>query len=269
MGYSGPARRQSPGGAGSVSGISEKRILRLHKQARKQQAEQMRLYRLIRGLLRIPFRLAFRPEVEGIENIPETGAALIASNHRSFFDSFFQALVLQRPIRWMAKSELFKYPGLDWLLVKLGAFPVRRGASDQEAILTAQLLLQAGEMTAVFPEGTRVREGLGEPKKGAARLALEAQAPIIPMAIVGTQKGVLRRSMWHQGEKVRISISAPIQPAKDKPASAAEITEQQLWPEVTKQVGVLESRRRKAIALGALSVMAGAGLIAGRKRRKR
>lgn len=235
---------------------SDRRIERLQVKAASLSSERMGFYRLIKALLSLPFRLAFRPLVEGEEHIPSEGAVLLVANHRSFFDSFFQALALRRPLHWMAKSELFKYPGLAWLLVRLGAFPVRRGASDAQAINTALELLSAGEAVAVFPEGTRVREGLGKPRRGAERLAEEAQVPTVAMAIVGTERGVLRRSLWHQGERVRISIAPPI---------AASEPERQMWPEVEARVGLLEGRRKEAVALGALSIGVLAALISRRR----
>ena len=236
---------------------SDHRIERLQVKAASLSSERMGFYRIVKTLLSLPFRLAFRPLVEGEEHIPSEGGVLLVANHRSFFDSFFQALALRRPLHWMAKSELFKYPGLAWLLVRLGAFPVRRGASDAQAIKTALTLLNAGEAVAVFPEGTRVKSGLGKPHSGAERLAGEAQVPIVAMAIVGTERGVLRRSLWHQGERVRISIGPPIDAGQ--PAGQA-------WPEVEARVGLLEGRRKEALALGALSIGALAAVLKLRRR---
>lgn len=245
--------------------LSDRRLHKLQQRACK--GQEMRLYRFIRGLLQVPFRVAFRPQVEGVERFPESGGVLLAANHRSFFDSFFQGLVLERPVHWMAKSELFKYPGVDRLLVSLGAFPVRRGASDQGAIWVAEELLRSGEVVAVFPEGTRVREGLGEPRRGAARLAVETAVPTVPMAIVGTEQGVLRRALWHQGERVRMSIGSPIPPPPPSADAADRLTREEVWPQVSKEVGRLEGRRREAVALGAISILAaGAALLYKRRR---
>lgn len=228
----------------------------------------MHLYRLLQKSLWLPFRLSFRPLVEGEENVPVSGGVLLAANHKSFFDSFFQGLVLDRPIHWMAKSELFTVPGLDLLLVQLGAFPVRRGSSDRQAIETAEQLLRAGELVAVFPEGTRVREGLGEPRRGAARLAGDTSSPVVPMAIVGTERGVLRRALWHQGERVRMSIGEPIDPpASSSPEVAEQVTRNLIWPEVEERVGLLEGRRKEAIALGAFSLVAALSAILYKRRR--
>src|SRR5207244_10302335 len=116
------------------------------------------------------------------------GPVIVAPNHKSFWDSFFVAAATRRHVRFMGKSELFK--GLHGrMLVRLGAFPVRRGESDAEALETAREILRQGGLLALFPEGTRVRdpESLGSPRRGAARLALETGAPLIPCAISGTE----------------------------------------------------------------------------------
>src|SRR6185503_17566378 len=115
---------------------------------------------------------------DGADHIPREGAAVIAPNHKSFYDSFFLALATPRPMRFMAKNELIA-PWYGAYLVRLGAFPVRRGESDEEALETAREILRQGGLLALFPEGTRVRDPgeLGEPRRGAGRLALETRSP--------------------------------------------------------------------------------------------
>lgn len=250
--------------------VSAKRLQRLSQSAAERRSGDMYLYRIIKRGIWLPFRLAFRPLVEGKANLPQRGGVVLVANHRSFFDSFFQGLVLDRPVHWMAKSELFAVPGIDRLLVRLGAFPVVRGGSDQQAIKVALALLEAGEVVAVFPEGTRVRSGLGSPRKGAARLAIDSRSPTVPMAIVGTEKGVLRRSLWHQGERVRMSIGVPIAPVPKSSSSDAadELTDALVWPQVETRVRRLEGKRREALALGAASILAMATLLAKRRRRR-
>lgn len=238
------------------------RLTKRQKEAAELRGQDMHLYRGLKRLLVPIFAFLFRPTVEGEENVPSEGAFLLAANHRSFFDSVFQGIVLDRPIHWMAKSELFKYPLIDRLLVRLGAFPVRRGQSDEKAIETAKTLLRAGEIVAVFPEGTRVRQGLGQPRKGAARLAIESDVEIVPMAIVGTEKGALRRAIWHQGERVRMVIAPTVRPE----AKEAEVVTDEVWPEVAKHVGLLETRRRKAVALGASAAIATVAILLKRRR---
>src|SRR5207248_2821678 len=124
------------------------------------------LYAVVRGLL-VPFlRLWFRTRITGTEHIPEDGAAIVAPNHKSFWDSFFIGVCTRRHLRFMGKTELFE----GWkgpLLVRLGAFPVRRGQSDEDALETAREILEQGGLLALFPEGTRVRDPdeLGHPKR--------------------------------------------------------------------------------------------------------
>src|SRR2546425_4607051 len=146
------------------------------------------VYWIVRCILQPVFLLYFRLRRIGMEHIPSEGPVLIAANHRSFSDPFMIALCLRRPLRFVAKIELFDKRWKAWLLLALGAFPIRRGESDEEAMETARLILEQGGVVGIFPEGTRVRPGpLGEPKRGVGRLELETGAPIVPVAILGTE----------------------------------------------------------------------------------
>lgn len=246
-------------------------VQRRQQSALQLSGEQMRLYRLVRGILKPIFMILFRPVILGAENIPQTGAAIITANHRSFWDSAFQALASPRPIRWMGKSELFRNPILGRLFVHLGAFPVQRGQSDGGAIQVAKGLLERGELVALFPEGTRVREGLGEPKRGAARLAIEMGVDTIPMSIVGTERGELRRALWRSGAYVRLVVHPAVPPIQEVEAdqeAAGRLMRGRVWPAIKGGVQGLEGHRRQALAAGAgAALLAGLGLAA--KRRKR
>ena len=147
------------------------------------------LYALVRGVVSPLFRLYFRMHVSGAEHMPAEGAAIVAPNHKSFWDSFFIGVCTRRHLRFMAKTELIE-ARYGRLLVRLGAFPVRRGQSDEDALETARTVLRQGGLLALFPEGTRIRDPdeLGHPQRGAGRLALERGAPIVPGAITGTEK---------------------------------------------------------------------------------
>jgi 1-acyl-sn-glycerol-3-phosphate acyltransferase len=252
--------------------MTEDRLLALHARARALRGERMRLYRLVRLVLRPLLFLLFRPQVEGAEHVPAAGGALLAANHRSFFDSFFQALVIRRPMHWMAKVELFDRRIAAWFLVRLGAFPVRRGKADTLALDTARHLLAEGELVSIFPEGTRVREGIGHPHKGAARLALEAGAPMVPMGIVGTERGSLRRALWRRGERVRMTIEPPVAVTPvgevELPAAAAELTDDRVWPRVTRAVTQLETKRAIAVSAGTLGALGALGVVLARRRRR-
>ena len=227
------------------------------------------LYAVIRTLL-VPFlRLWFRMHIAGSEHIPREGAAIIAPNHKSFFDSFFIALATRRHLRFMGKTELFE-GRRGRLLVRLGAFPVRRGESDADALETARTILAQGGLLALFPEGTRVRdpETLGSPRRGAARLALEAGAPLIPAAITGTERLFWLGSI-PKPRRVQVSFGAPIEVSRLEatPEVAAELVDETLWPEVESQFGRLLARPT-LIAAGLAALGLGGGLALRRRRRR-
>ena len=118
------------------------------------------------------------------------GGLIVAANHRSFFDPFLIGGVLpwRRPMNYVAKVELFERRWQAWLLSRLGAFPIRRGESDEDSMETARMVVERGGTVCIFPEGTRIRSGsLGSPKRGVGRLALETGAPVLPTAVIGTE----------------------------------------------------------------------------------
>lgn len=227
------------------------------------------LYAFVRALV-VPFMRAwFRLRIDGREHIPDQGAAIVAPNHKSFWDSFFVAAATRRQLRFMGKRELFEGP---WgrLLVRLGAFPVSRGRSDEEALATAREILAQGGLLAMFPEGTRVRDPdeLGSPRRGAGRLALESGAPVVPAAISGTERLFL--GPLPKPKRVQISFAPPI-PAADlppTPETASELVEEQVWPEVERRFRGLRSRPG-LIAAAAAALSAGVALETRRRRARR
>jgi len=139
-------------------------------------------------------RLVFRPQVEGAENVPSEGPAILASNHLSYADWLFMPLTLPRRVTFVAKAEYFTTPGIKgWFQRQFfsgaGQVPIdRSGASAAEGALTsAKRVLDEGELFGIYPEGTRSHDGkLYRGKTGVARLALETGVPVIPVAVVGT-----------------------------------------------------------------------------------
>ncbi len=130
------------------------------------------------------FSTIYRVKASGLEHIPQHGAVIVCCNHISTLDPPLLGTPLKRKIHYMAKAELFRFPGLAWLLLQLGAFPVKRGGVSKDAIKRSLELLKDGKVIGVFPEGTRNRPD--EPgKKGAASLALKSGATVIPAAIIG------------------------------------------------------------------------------------
>jgi 1-acyl-sn-glycerol-3-phosphate acyltransferase len=135
-----------------------------------------------------------RPKVEGLKNVPDTGAVILASNHLAVMDSFFLPLVVRRRITFLAKSEYFTGAGLKgwftrWFYTAVGQVPIDRTDADhaQAALSTAERLLSEGKLLGMYPEGTRSPDGrLYKGKTGLARLALLTGVPVIPVAMVGT-----------------------------------------------------------------------------------
>lgn len=135
------------------------------------------------------FQLCFGCERQGVENIPREGGLILAANHISNWDPPVAAAFVPRKVHYMAKEELFRVPLFSQAIRALGAFPVRRGASDRAAIRKAINLLADGACLGVFPEGTRSRTGqLGKAEPGLALLAVKSGAPVVPTAIVGTNR---------------------------------------------------------------------------------
>lgn len=157
---------------------------------RQQYSFQVTLFRrLLVRVLRLLFRLLMKLDVQGIENFPLDGSVIVASNHVTNFDVFPMQFSLPRPIFYMAKSELFKFPPIAMALRNLGAFPVYRGEKDAWAIRHARKVLENGQTLGMFPEGTRNKgRGLGVAKTGTARMAIETGSLIIPVVVIGTDK---------------------------------------------------------------------------------
>ena len=174
--------------------------------------------------------LYFRIRRIGRAHIP-AGKLILAANHRSFLDPFVIGVCVRRPIYFMAKSEIFHRRFVGWFLNCLGAFPVRRGESDEESVATALALLERGAAVVIFPEGTRHRSGpLKDPKRGVGRLALESGAPVVPIAIAGTDRA--RRGWRIRPVRVTVRCGRPLAyPRVEEPSPhlAEEVTAR-IWP---------------------------------------
>jgi 1-acyl-sn-glycerol-3-phosphate acyltransferase len=242
----------------------ERVLLRAHEWARERGVRGA-LYAAIRALLTPLLRLWFRLRIDGAEHIPAEGPVIVAPNHKSFLDAFFIALATRRHVRYMAKVELFRGP-LGWLFLRLGAFPVRRGEADADALETARTILAQGGLLVIFPEGTRVDEAdaLGSPHHGAGRLAIESRAPIVPTAIAGTQH------LWvgpvPKPRRVQLAFGAPIEPAEPggSPAEPTDLVDNRVWPAVAEEYGRLRATPG-LIAAGLTAV--GVGALAARRAR--
>lgn len=155
------------------------------------------LYWVLKYVLLGPLlRLIYRPKATGLENIPKTGAAIIASNHLAVADSIFMPMAAPRRIKFLAKHEYFTQPGIKGWAKRMffggtGNVPVDRssGSAAQAALDTGVRILREGDLLGIYPEGTRSPDGrLYKGKTGLARMALEAEVPVIPVAMVGTDR---------------------------------------------------------------------------------
>lgn len=198
---------------------------RFHERARNRRPDWM--YTLVRMVLTPYLLIVHRARAIATEQVPEAGQVIVAPNHFSFLDHFFVAVYLRRKVHFMAKSQLFK-PPMQFIYRHGGVFPVRRGFRDEEAFKTAHAILDRGDIVLMYPEGGRSRSGdLGEAKPGLGRLALESGAPVVPTAIVGTQKARNWRRLSFP--KVTVLYGDPVRfekvenPTREQQQAAAEL----------------------------------------------
>ena len=160
------------------------------------------------------FRLFMKLEVRSLENFPMSGAVIVVSNHVNFFDVFPMQISMPRPIFFMAKAELFKFPPVDIVFRNCGAFPVYRGEKDAWAMRHAKKVLEHEQTLGMFPEGTRSKgRGLSVAKTGSARLAIEANCPLVPMAIEGVDRLFKR---FPRSTHIVVTFQPPLLPKPDE-----------------------------------------------------
>jgi 1-acyl-sn-glycerol-3-phosphate acyltransferase len=170
------------------------------------------LYRPVAAIVRPLVRLFYRGGGSGWERIPVRGPAVLAPNHDSVLDGFVMALLTKRVIHWMGKAELWRYPLLGRAMQALGAFPVERGAADENAIARGLELLRRGELIGVFPQGTCLPYRSRPFRRGAARLALAAGAPLIPIALINTERAIRPGKLKLGFPKVLVLVGEPLAP---------------------------------------------------------
>ena len=160
----------------------------------------------------------------GRENIPDTGSALLVSNHLSHLDVLVLGILLDRPLNYVARSTLFFFP-LGPFIRSCGAFPIQRDGIGAQGLKETLRRLKAGGIVALFPEGTRTPDGeLGELKAGIALLAAKAKVPILPAAIVGTYEAWPRNRPFPRSHPIRVQYGRPIGPEQVKALDPLALT---------------------------------------------
>ncbi|HEX2128991.1 MAG TPA: 1-acyl-sn-glycerol-3-phosphate acyltransferase, partial [Solirubrobacterales bacterium] len=251
--------------------ISQERFERFHRFAREKGTSRI-LYYLARIALVPAFLVWFRLQRTGREHTKQRGGLIVAANHRSFLDPFVISVLLpwRRRLQFVAKVELFEKRWQGYLLSRLGAFPIRRGQSDETAMETARQIVERGGTVIIFPEGTRHRTGsLRRPTRGVGRLALETGAPVLPVAVHGSEE--VRRGWRIRPRKVKLRAGRPVtfpRTERPSPALATTVTER-IWPNIELQwewLGGLPPLRKAAVigagsmGTGVAALLARAGL---------
>ena len=214
-----------------------------------------------------------RPKVEGLEHLPTSGPAILASNHLAVADSFYLPLVVRRRITFLAKSEYFTGTGLKgrflaWFYTVAGQVPIDRTDSDsaQAALVTAERILSEGKLLGIYPEGTRSLDGrLYKGKTGLARLALQTGVPVIPVAMIGTDVvNPPGSKMWRFG-RVTVRFGKPMDFSRFDGLAGNRFIERAVIDEVVYELMQLSGQEYVDIYAASLKqgVTAGAGSEAG------
>src|SRR5436190_6494045 len=251
MGMDEGQRTSAPPRADRV--ISEGRFQGYHDYARRRGVNRF-MYLVARAILQPAFLIWLRLSRTGREHFRGIkGGLIVAANHRSFLDPFAIGVTLpwRRPMQYVAKVELFERRWQGWLLSRVGAFPIRRGQSDETAMETARMVLDRGGTICIFPEGTRIRSGsLATPKRGVGRLALETGASVVPVAVHGSEH--VRRGLRIRPRKVKLRVGRPVtfpRTEHPSPSLAATVTGR-IWPNIELQwewLGGLPPLRKAAV----------------------
>ncbi|ACU73630.1 phospholipid/glycerol acyltransferase [Catenulispora acidiphila DSM 44928] len=218
---------------------------------------QMSVYQAAKFFVEPLVKVVYRPRVEGLENIPASGAAILAANHLSFSDSFFIPVVVPRHVTFIAKVEYFNTRGLKGMWNKYfyarfaGAVPIDRSGTRNAttaALEGAVAVLQAGGLFGIYPEGTRSPDGkLYRGRTGIAEIALRSGAPIIPIGIVGTDRVQPPGKKFPRLSRVTIRIGAPLDLAEAKALAKPALVRRAITDEVIEQIQKLSGQEYRPV----------------------
>lgn len=169
------------------------------------------IYWTIYAVVKTIFFVFFQPKVLGRENLPAFGGFIFAGNHVSNLDPFILGITLTRQTRFLAKDSLFKTKFRNWLFRSMGAFPIKRNASDYGALRTALRIIKSGFPLVLFPEGTRGVSGKEKKSQpGIGFIAAQSGCPVVPVFLEGTDKALPPGKKWFRFHKVRVHIGKPL-----------------------------------------------------------
>jgi 1-acyl-sn-glycerol-3-phosphate acyltransferase len=230
------------------------------------------LYWLLKYALLGPWmRLLFRPWAEGLEHVPEKGAAIIASNHLSFSDSIFMPLMVPRRVTFLAKQEYFTGRGLKGRLVKAffsgaGQVPIDRtsGTAAKAALETGLRILRQGKLLGIYPEGTRSPDGrLYRGKTGVARMALEARVPVIPVAMIGTHEVQPIGKKIPRIKRVGVRFGPPLDFSRYEGLSGDRFVERSMTDEIMYELMQLSGQEYVDVYAAKVKAQAASGAVVG------
>lgn len=194
------------------------------------------LYNIAKVICMFAFRIWYKIEYSGLDNIPNGGGYILICNHRSNIDPIILAGKIKEPICYMAKAELFENPILGWLFKHVNAFPVERGKGDTSAIDTSVNLISERKILGIFPEGTRSKDGKTlRPKSGAALVAKMTSADVMPCGIIYENKGKFRSVI-----KVNFGEIIPFEKlgfTEEQNLREVKTATKKMWGEVLKLIG--------------------------------
>tara|TARA_B100000945_G_scaffold286341_1_gene257177 strand:+ start:89 stop:769 length:681 start_codon:yes stop_codon:yes gene_type:complete len=198
--------------------LEQSKVLEGVEKINKNRPRQSFVYGCVSYLLVFPiFRFLFRGQTIGRSNLPNTGGVVVVSNHGSHLDPPILGHALGRPVAFMAKSELFRVPFLSFIISACGAYPVKRGGGDREAIRTASNRLIEGWATGIFLDGTRQENGrVNNPKAGAALLSARTGCSILPVAIINSHRAFPKGSFLPRFVSIHLRVGELIQPPKTR-----------------------------------------------------
>ncbi|MCX7919785.1 MAG: 1-acyl-sn-glycerol-3-phosphate acyltransferase [bacterium] len=168
-------------------------------------------YRINQWISFLFCKLYFRISAVGLEHIPKTGPVLLVSNHASYLDPFLDAVLLSRPVKFMARHDLWNKKLLAWWIPRVGGFPIRRDIFDRQAVKMTLDYLARGEIVVIYPEGTRSIDGKLKPGlPGVGLIAYKSQAPVIPVYIDGSFAAYPRYAKFPKPKKITVYYGPPI-----------------------------------------------------------